>query len=187
MLKLPKTVSAHFIHDLEDCVKSETLEELFKKIAPFIQRHFLCEDVVVGYEVSEDLASRLVLTSSRRKNAPEGFSEEFSTRWISSGIHEQVLSDLRRRLAPVSYSTFSWPYRAAMQDKDTAYRCPRDYNLFLPFSSQLVVTDEKERTYFGYIGVLFDRFPDFGDDALQLIVTFPALMSEIVSVFVRDR
>lgn len=98
------------------------------------------------------------------------------------GMHSQILQVLGQKLASVSYSAFSWPFRRVemrSKDEEKSFILPQEYSLFLPFSSRQVVASDDDYLFEGYLGLLFDEFPKLNELEIQLIVELPELLSDI--------
>jgi hypothetical protein len=189
MLRLPKSLPKNLASELKACASASVLEECFEHIAECVLKGFRAKDVILAFvsEVSVGDEPSIALAKTSRDNMPSDYQFDFPTKWITSGIHQSVIKDLQNRFSPVSYSSFSWPYASTIGDESGVYSCPKEYTLLIPFSSELIVTKTSEQAFSGYFAVLFDAFPKFDDEPLQLIVTLPSLMSEIVSVYMREK
>lgn len=129
--------------------------------------------------------------------------------WLDSGIHNRVVQELAFKSSPVSFSTFSWPFGRAEYSSssnntdDTAtnggergnndiddfdildINFPRAFTMLVPFTSRLTVSTPLDKEFNGYLAIFFDEFPDITEDVLQLIVTLPDLISNLMSAYIR--
>ena len=119
----------------------------------------------------------------------QDFDKRFLKQWTQSEIHQRVTKDLLLRLSAISYSAFSWPYARFSIEKDPLsggeISFPRDYSIFLPFSSSSVLRHTEEAEFFGYLAVFFSNFPQFSDEIVQLVIVLPELLSNIAASYLR--
>ncbi len=193
MLRLPKNLPPSIQEQFERCVSDRSFRNVLLGLAEAVRSLFVAEEVVVGFlqePISRREQTEFFVSASLREGVPSTYCDELVAKWQESGIHQSVTPELRKRLAPVSYSAYSWPFPNTMYgssvESETRYAFPREYTLLIPFTSELIVTANGDPEFFGYFAVMFDRFPRLVDDALQLIVILPGLLSEISAAYQRD-
>ncbi len=190
MFILPKNVSHDVRVALQPNLAEDTLERALMGTNAAVMRLFGAEQAALVFE-SEGGASGVVALDRRERGYEKAFIEEFFKDWYAKDIHERVKRDLVGRLASISYSAFSWPYGRVELDEDvlkgTQFIIPRDYTIFLPISSSLLLRNEEDTEFFGYIALFYDAFPSISDDTVQLIMTLPGLLSEISAGYLRCR
>lgn len=108
----------------------------------------------------------------------------FFEQWFAAEIHSRVQTDLKRRLSSISYSNFSWPYHHI---DDAPCKIPADYTVLVPVSSALAFKWEGDESFEGYIAILFDAFPQVNEAFIEIVVSLPQLISELVSGFLRTQ
>lgn len=186
MLKLPRNTPDSLRLPLEQIARQDSPDRLLEAMSLWCLKAFHASEIV-SYFASpctpdiEDTGNFYV--SSIRSSASPQFAEVFLSRWKASDIHLYIGRDVREHLAPISYSSFSWPYPRFESDDDSSekelFRLPRGYTMVLPICSELMVTKDNDPTFFGYIALLYDDFPEQIDEIVQLIITLPELLSGI--------
>lgn len=190
MFVLPKNVSDNVRAALQPNLAEEQLERALMGVNASVMRLFGAEESALVFETNNG-DSGVVALNRRGEGFAKPFVEQFFQQWYQKEIHERVRKDLVGRLASISYSAFSWPYGRLELDEDVLngvqFVVPRDYSIFLPISSSLLVREETEQEFFGYIALFFDAFPGIADDTVQLIMTLPGLLSEVSAGYLRRR
>ncbi len=166
-------------------------EELLRAIADPSMASLGALDYVASCETAtpiDDRPQRVIFAGTRRDGAPADFSEGFCRVWCESDADKHIGRELQRKLASVSYSAFSWPYPVRTEltaSERLYYGLPKSYALFMPFSSSMVVGLKSEISFTGYLGMLFDEFPELKDERVQLVISLPTMISETVSAYYR--
>ena len=192
MFRLPRTAPPEIRSLLERELGVRTLDQVLIHTQGTIQRLFNAQDSLLLFR-SEDTPHasglRLGNAASSREQVSAQCLEELPLRWEQAGIHHYIAADLRTQLSCISYSAFSWPYPSITLSSDSSAaqgRVPRDYTLLIPISSELTVHHEEDSPFFGYIALMFDAFPQLPDSTVQLIITLPELLSDVVAAHLRQ-
>ena len=177
MLKLPRTLPEHLRTEFESALAAE---DSFCAIARLV-RHMFSATEVLGF-VDLSRGAREVWVRSEDCD----FTDDLIALWNDSGIGKAVIEDLKRRSTAVSFSSFGWPFPHDIDDERSTHQFPRDYTLFIPFSSSLVARRDDEPEFFGYFAVMHDELMQLDDDAIAAVVSLPVLLSEIFAAISRD-
>ena len=189
MIKLPKNIPHDLYSALAPVLELSSWPNALEKIAEAVLNLFHATDVLASFEMGSPGSTQgkhqlfFIGPSAAQTN---GGAQSICQTWCSSSIHRILRRDLKNRLAGLSYSAFSWPYAQVMLPQtgdEEKVIFPRDYSLFLPFSSELIVRSETETEFFGYLALFFDSFPNLGEGAIQLIVSLPALLSDFARAY----
>lgn len=188
MLCLPKTLPTQLRLELEACFRAEPLMgEAIRKSVLILAQRFQAQDAIIAVSFSGLAEDQFVSATTRAKVAAD-YEEQLLYAWIESGVHIQVLKELQAKLAPVSYSRFSWLFHNTLNsEKVPELRFPREYTLFVPFSSDLIIHQEKERKFSGYLSFMLDQFLEINDEILLLVTMLPGLLSEIFATLQREQ
>ena len=145
MFILPKNVSHGVRAALQPNLAEQNMKDALQGVTAAVMRLFGAEQAALVFD-SADVEDRLFALEAREASFDVAVAEQFFQRWFDDGLHERVKRDLIGRLASISYSAFSWPYgilelEQALQEP-ADFVIPRDYTIFLPISSCLLVRDE---------------------------------------------
>jgi signal transduction histidine kinase len=179
---LPPDVRALFNKQLEDV----PLDSAIGPISGVVLRLFNAKELLFFlHRPTQPDQDQAVFRSvlSANPEFPKTVLEDFSQRWCEAKIDEAVCRVLNARLSAASYSAFSWPFAALADDHGLAL--PRDFTLFIPVSSELSVIHDSEPDFLGYFVLFFDSFPSFTENIIQLIVTLPSVLSDIILSYLR--
>ncbi len=188
MLRLPRTLSQELRAELAPCIKAQTTSAFLRELTRLVLGLFQAQDgigVLEFPEAEKESAKPIAQAATRRANMPEDYPGKLCFHWIHHGIHAEALKVLEERLSPISYSSFSWPFPSSSGEENGSFSFPREYSLFIPFSSGLLVQTDSDTEFAGYIAVLFDEFPTLSEEQVQLIVVLSQLTSNLFEAFLR--
>ncbi len=184
MIRLPCTLPKALRNALAPALETSDLDTAFSRSSAAIMGLFSAKKAVCVLEYkTEEGIQRLAHILGKDFRYTESEEQMILNGILECGMHSQLLQVLGQKLASVSYSAFSWPFRRVeMRSKEAekSFVLPQEYSLFLPFSSRQVVSSEEEYLFEGYVGLLFTEFPKLSELEIQLIVTLPDLLSDIV-------
>lgn len=161
--------------------------DMIRNMTAIFAQRFQAQDAILGLSLTGLAGDQFVSVTTRIKSSHD-YEEQLLYAWLESGVHVQVLKELRAKLAPVSYSRFSWPFHNTLQaGTDAAFQFPREYTLFVPFSSDLIIHQEKEKDFSGYLSLMLDQFLAINDEILLTVTMLPGLLSEIFAALQREQ
>ncbi len=188
MLKLPRNIPSAIRTALQEPLSRSTLLEAAPHLARALLELFSADDVLLflpkdGQENPSDI--RLFWETNDQLHEVQQLAV-LQHRWTESGLESYLQKDLHARLSAVSYSSFSWPYLQIRFDDAGGGKLsvPREYTLLIPYSSELIVCEATDSAFFGYVVLLFSRFPSLSEAVVESIITLPHLLSEITGAYV---
>ncbi len=185
MIKLPRNVPIEIRSAFQTALEQSSWSMALEHIAQAVRKLFGAGDILASFEQGNLLAadgSHQIFFRGDLTTVIEGAEDKFPKQWCNTSIHRFLRRDLKARLSGLSYSAFSWPYPSfEITCGSTADKLviPREFTLFLPLSSELLVRAKGQTEFFGYLALFFDHFPNLSDAVVQLIMTLPELLSSI--------
>jgi len=186
MLSLPLNIPHELRTELEQALNGKPFAEAVEAAAAITAKLLQATDVLcfVSNQSQAQEEQEIKICQTLRQSISANYETQLMDSWVSNGIHEKAMALLTNRYSAVSYSSFSWPFPHVASSENST-QLPREYSVFIPVSSALVVTAEGDIPFSGYIALMFDAFPQLGADAVELLILLPGLLSEITATFLR--
>ena len=190
-MRFPITIPENIRQALSKRIGEErNVEAVFQNLASSALELFDAIDVVAVLDAGtvEPASAKSVYYFSSG-DVPDEFSSALVSFWSGSDLDARISRGLESRVAPVSYSAFSWPYPeiSAFQYSGSDYEAsyPREYSVLLPVGSELILRTESEREFSGYLLLMFDSFPEIAENFVNLITFLPELFSSVLACCLR--
>lgn len=184
MLLLPRNIPPDIASDLENLFLAPSVEEALRNTANWLVSKFGAESVICLFERGFVGGKRAESTEFvAASNAWNKFThDQILDLWHAAELHTTFCDQLREQTGSVIYAKERWPVKL-----EEAYRATFQKDvLFVPVSSELIVTQANERPFFGYFAVFFASAPDLARDTAYLLSLLPEWLSAIISGFIRE-
>ncbi|MCC6931820.1 MAG: hypothetical protein IT292_01000 [Deltaproteobacteria bacterium] len=186
MIRLPKFLPPFLIPLLDGINEFRSLEEFLTEFVKRVSHYVKGEYAITGYSTGGD---PIIVSVGHDKRGEYFQINEILNIWVQSGLHDQVLHDLRNRNSSVSYSSYSWPYQSSDKVKllsGKEFNFPCQYQLLIPFASAHLYRLENDLDFYGYSAYFFSDFAEFSDQVIQALISLPEVLSDIVQCYIRS-
>ena len=187
MFSLPNNLPSPVKEGFESRIVRTSFEKTLINFSTLSLRLFQAEVSLLMFErkLGRDWSLEVSSTHVMRAGKATRYRDELIEKWQELEIHDAIKTELRQRLAPVSYSAFSWPFEAfeLSSQRGQSFSVPSEFTLFVPFCSELTVRLSESEPFFGYFALFFRNFPAHLDELVELVINVPKTVSDISGAY----
>ena len=184
MLRLPMTLPEEIRSEFEARGAPEALDEALRVLVEIFRETFGAR-FAIGAVQAYACSSRDRMEFHVKAADPEEeiLAEQLLDCWKREQLGTFIRVDLERRLAPVAYSAYSWPYPVLKLPDALSGKIefPFPSSWLLPFSSALLPRLDHQQAFFGYCAFLFEDSQSLNDALKQVVLSLPQLLSSVIA------